>query len=247
MLNINELENRWLHYKIKSYLLPTIVICIIIILSIVLFMLTRDKEETKENIQVPVLKEKIKSTQIKPIDNNKEKFISNNKMTLSPSLDFVRTMQVNSPKYYTQQKQKTISKKENNNKSIVKKKKEVIVVKKQKVEIVKENLIKIKRQNTQEDIQHVISRFKKSNNPALSLFVAKKYYEMGNYNQAYNYALITNEINKDIEDSWIIFGKSLYMLGKKDKAIHILKKYIKQSHSQKAKITLDNIKSGKLK
>ena len=98
-------------------------------------------------------------------------------------------------------------------------KKEVIVAAPE-TEIVEDSTISIKRQNTHEDIQHVIKRFKKSNNPALSLFVAKKYYELENYNAAYNYALITNELNNDIEESWIIFTKSLVKLGKKDKAIY---------------------------
>jgi tetratricopeptide (TPR) repeat protein len=105
--------------------------------------------------------------------------------------------------------------------------------------------ISIKRQNTQDDIHDIIKRFKNNNNPALSLFVAKKYYELGNYHQAYNYSLITNKINKEIKVSWIIFAKSLVKLGKKDKAISILKKYIQQSNSSSAQILLDEIRTGK--
>ena len=105
--------------------------------------------------------------------------------------------------------------------------------------------ISIKRQNTQDDIHDIIKRFKNNNNPALSLFVAKKYYELGNYHQAYNYSLITNKINKEIKVSWIIFAKSLVKLGEKDKAISILKKYIQQSNSSSAQILLDEIRTGK--
>jgi len=105
----------------------------------------------------------------------------------------------------------------------------------------------ITHQNTYNDIAEIIKRFKKNNNPALSLFVAKKYYELGNYRQAYNYALMTNEINKDIEISWIIFTKSLVKLGKKRDAIKTLKEYIQQSHSNSAQILLDEIQSGKFK
>lgn len=106
--------------------------------------------------------------------------------------------------------------------------------------------INIKRQDTQKDIQDVIKRFKKSNNPALSLFIAKKYYELEDFNKAYNYALITNGINNNIEDSWLIFAKSLVKLNKKSKAVETLKKYIGHSDSYRAKILLENIKSGKL-
>ena len=61
------------------------------------------------------------------------------------------------------------------------------------------NIIQINKQNTDDDIKHVIKRFKKNNNPALSLFIAKKYYDQGKYSKSYNYALITNGINKGDE------------------------------------------------
>ena len=109
------------------------------------------------------------------------------------------------------------------------------------------NVISINKENTFQDIQQVIKRFKINNNPALSLFVAKKYYELKQYNKSYNYALITNEINPNIEASWIIFAKSLVKLKEKKMAITTLEKYIEHSNSNNAKILLNNIKSGKFK
>jgi len=102
----------------------------------------------------------------------------------------------------------------------------------------------IQRDDDMKDIQDVIARFKKNKNPALSLFVAKRYYGAKNYQQAYNYALMTNELDSNIEDSWLIFAKSLYMLDQKDMAIKTLKAYIQQSGSVKAKITLGQMESG---
>jgi translation initiation factor 2 beta subunit (eIF-2beta)/eIF-5 len=101
------------------------------------------------------------------------------------------------------------------------------------------------KQTSAKEIQQIVKRFKKTNNPILSLFIAKKYYDMGNYNQSYNYALITNQIDNTIEDSWIIFAKSLVKLKQKGRAIKILQAYIDKSGSNKAKILLDNIKTGK--
>ncbi len=106
--------------------------------------------------------------------------------------------------------------------------------------------IKIKK-TSQKEIKDIIKRFKKTNNPVLSLFVARKYYELDNYHKSYNYALITNQIDSSIEDSWIIFAKSLVKLGQKRKAIQTLEVYIKTSKSNKAKLLLDNIKTGKFK
>ncbi|MEJ2469241.1 MAG: hypothetical protein P8Y51_09345, partial [Campylobacterales bacterium] len=102
----------------------------------------------------------------------------------------------------------------------------------------------IQRENDMKDIQDVIARFKKNKNPVLSLFVAKRYYQIGNFQQAYNYALITNELDSGIEDSWLIFAKSLYKLDQKDMAIKTLKTYVQDSSSVKAKITLDQMEKG---
>ncbi len=170
-----------------------------------------------------------------------------------PSMNFMRRIQEDRPQYYTQEISSTQYSKPK--KAIVKELIEVTQEEKVPVKQVEtkqifiKNIqsIEIKRNNTQEDIQHVIKRFKKSNNPALSLFAAKKYYEIGNYNQAYNYALITNEINNNIEESWIIFSKSLVKLNRKDKAIELLTKYVNYSQSYKGNLLLSKIKSGEFR
>lgn len=109
----------------------------------------------------------------------------------------------------------------------------------------KKGSVSISHRDEQKDIADVIKRFNTNHNPALSLFVAKKYYQLGDYEQAYNYALVTNDINKNIEESWIIFAKSLVKLGKKGMAIETLKKYISHSNSPQAKQLLDEINTGK--
>jgi hypothetical protein len=174
-------------------------------------------------------------------------------LKLSPSLDFMKKMQNSAQPYYVNEHPTS------NETTVVTPKvvtpkvetvpKEKVIVKNKNIQDVnvESHKISIKHQHTQHDIQDIIKRFKKNENPALSLFVAKKYYELGNYNEAYNYALITNSINKDIDVSWIIFTKSLVKLGQREKAINILQKYISQSHSSRAEILLDEIRSGKFK
>ncbi|QOY53936.1 hypothetical protein HUE87_08520 [Candidatus Sulfurimonas marisnigri] len=171
------------------------------------------------------------------------------KLTLSPSLKFMRKIQGETVQHYENKKisnnKKAVPKKPLNKKQINKniEKPEVI-----RADLsIQNNSIKIKRQDTYSDINHVIQRFKTNNNPALSLFVAKKYYQLSEYEKAYNYALITNEINNNIEDSWIVFSKSLVKLKKKKMAVETLKKYLNHSSSSQAKILLDEILSGKFK
>jgi hypothetical protein len=92
-----------------------------------------------------------------------------------------------------------------------------------------------------QDIIDVLERFKKNKKPALSLFAAKRYYALEQYTNAYNYALITNELDSTIEESWLIAAKSLVKMQKKDDAIRLLNTFIKSSHSMRAKMLLDQI------
>ncbi len=110
-----------------------------------------------------------------------------------------------------------------------------------------QHTMSIERENDMRDILDVIKRFKRNKNPALSLFVAKRYYAIGEYQQAYNYALATNELDSSIEDSWLIFAKSLYHLDQKDVAIRTLKSYLDQTSSIKAKIAIEQMQNGSLR
>jgi len=283
MLNINELESRWLRYKIKSYIPHlSIFISFIVLLSITLIYFNKEKskedklesivehnksekltivfntKETKpKNIQIieetPVKKE-IKNIPLNDVDTIR---------TLTPSMNFIKEMQNSSQPDYENNdnsdfafQTKKEEKKSIQTASVEDTAEDIIeeVIIENTIEAEPQNTvtneeaskkISIHRQNVQSDIHGIIKRFKKNKNPALSLFIAKKYYELGDYHNAYNYALITNGINSDIEASWIVFAKSLVKLGKKEMAIKTLQDYIKQSQSYSGKLLLDEILSGK--
>lgn len=183
------------------------------------------------------------------------------KTVLSPSLGFISKLESNSQK--TPAKESTVTPKpqekiepkqtENIEPQIVSKKAEpkIVPIKEEIQEVVintdKKSSITIARKDEMEDIADVIRRFNINHNPALSLFVAKKYYQLGDYEKAYNYALITNDINNNIEESWLIFSKSLVKLDKREMAIQTLKKYVSHSNSSQARQLLDEIQAGKFK
>ena len=277
MLDINDLEKRWLHYKIKSYIPHAIITVSLIVISTILFFIIPSEVPTEKKVTTtkvipkqiqkkPIIKQTA-TTQVvtQPIIKKEKKIVpisieTNKKhaLKLEPSLNFMNKMQNASQPYYNnsnaQDKHRImITPNTDSFKKPVQKapivKEEVI---EQEIEVVEDeeviepaHKISIKRRNTKDDIAEIIKRFKKNNNPALSLFVAKKYYELGDYQQSYNYALITNNINSDIEQSWIIFAKSLVKLNEKEMAIKTLKSYIKSSHSNSAQILLEEITSGK--
>ena len=112
----------------------------------------------------------------------------------------------------------------------------------------KEPLVQITHDQISDDeLNSVINRFEKLRNPALSLFIAKKYYAQGNYHEAYNYALGTNRLNPEIEESILIFSRSLVKLGKKEEAITTLKAYLNKANSTEASVLLDKIEKGTFK
>ncbi|DAB28147.1 MAG: hypothetical protein A2513_08445 [Sulfurimonas sp. RIFOXYD12_FULL_33_39] len=250
MLDVKNLEIRYKRYKLKKDMPYFIIAGIAILISfITIFMIINNNQEQK-----PILKSEIESHVSKPIEQTKpieieqvvkeEKIkapviIQDDKVVLTPSLSFMNKIEPDMPPSKTIAQNKIIEK------EILSKEieevREPLHVKDKKV------FVNIERNNDADDIEEVIKRFKVNNNPALSLFIAKKYYQLGEYEKAYNYALITNKINNNIDASWVLFSKSLVKLNKKEMAIETLKKYIEYSNSQQAKQLLDEISSGKFK
>ncbi|MBN2815671.1 MAG: hypothetical protein JXQ67_03255 [Campylobacterales bacterium] len=275
MLNIVDLESRWIRHKIKSFL-PYLVIFVSLAIIVIVTLLIIDNSTKKKitDSNNSIVQTRIQPKEVVSVQKNEntetEVNISEKKPsqiqtptttirpsnTLMPSMDFMKNMQSSIDPYYEIEKDDgvpnyTTSKEVIKYQAPINEPIEELSLDNGDIQSpqneYKENKINIQRQNTQQDISSVIKRFKKNSNPALSLFVAKKYYELADYHNAYNYALITNELNKDIDASWIIFSKALVKLGQKEKAIKTLKEYIKYSRSDSAKILLDEIESGQFK
>ena len=107
------------------------------------------------------------------------------------------------------------------------------IIKKKKVSI-----IKISSSNAYRDVE---KRFKRFHNINDSMFLANMYYKRKNYRKAIYWAMQTNKLDKNIEESWLIFAKSKVKLGKKNEAISVLKAYIKRSNSYEARKLLKKI------
>ncbi|QOP40915.1 CDC27 family protein [Sulfurimonas marina] len=213
--------------------------------------------EIKPKVQqtIPAITSVI-DTKVEPIVQIVPK--ENKKVVLQPSLDFIKNMQESTGGYYksTPQEQtfNTSYVTESPKKKVIKKKTETTTVNVEKIDIEEsnsvskeENKIVIARKTSLQDIKDAETRFKKNNSPALSLFLAKQYYSLGDYSKSYNYALVTNQLDKENEDSWLIFSKSLVKLGKVQLAKKALKEYIKFSHSSNAELLLDDITTGEFR
>jgi len=92
----------------------------------------------------------------------------------------------------------------------------------------------------------VEKRFFESHDIDDALFLAKSYYKNGNYKKAVYWALETNKLDDNQEESLLIFVKSKVKLGHKNEALSILTSYLKQSDSQEGKKLLYRIKNDTL-
>jgi len=100
-----------------------------------------------------------------------------------------------------------------------------------------------KRKSSFKEIE---KRFRMGHDIDDSLFLAKSYYARKNYKKAEYWALQTNKVNQNIEESWLIFAKAKAKQGHRNEAIHILTVYIRRTHSIEGKVLLDKIKKGRI-
>jgi tetratricopeptide (TPR) repeat protein len=91
-------------------------------------------------------------------------------------------------------------------------------------------------------LSFIKKKFYATNNIAFSLLLSEKFLEKKEYKKALKWALISNEIDENSEQSWILFAKSKMKLGKKQDAINALTIYLKNNNSTKVKKILDDIK-----
>lgn len=263
MLNIHELERRWIKYKIKTYI-PALLLTIggTTVITLGLLYFPQQEGQSKKSItdaKVPVEKTVINSTvpdeiSIDVPDNTQIKVISTkqNSLILKPSLHFMDNIE-NGLSSYVQddyispqtQVNPSPDRWQNNENSFSLDDTEPQAS--QAIQDEKKLTLSITTEKNDSDLKDVIRRFKKNKNPALSLFIAKHYYDKANYQKSYNYALMTNQIDKNIDASWIIFSKSLVKLGQQELAMNTLKSYLKTSKSSAAKVLLRKIQSGNFK
>ncbi len=269
MRNVNELERAWMRYKLRSYLpkaLGTLFIFLIVIAGTV-YIVSKDQDlkTISETLPSYTQVENTKHldttapvTKITPVKRSEVSRVTasvtplESPVQLSPSLGFIASMD-QTPEFDNQKvtsipdqpaplppKTANVSQPQSE---------VALSVPKAIPEMTtpeETSKISINTHQDEEDIKEVIERFKVNKKPALSLFVAKRYYTIGRYRESYNYALITNDIDSGIEESWLIAAKSLVKLNEKDKALNLLTQFIDRTFSVRAKMLLDQINNGTL-
>lgn len=250
MLDIHTLERRWLKYKIKSYL-PHI----ITLLSAVLLFIALAYTWSDSDVAVPDTKKDEPLQHTDSMTKNSAPSEENTSVVLEPSMEFVQSFQTsqNAPvQPAVKTVPTTINKPQNDAPPVPKvlSMPEMAPAKPLPPKAVSspaDKPLSLNRNDSKLDIESIERRFKETSNPSLGLFIARYHYDHGNYSEAYNVSLKTNTLNSKIEESWIIFSKSLVKLGKPDQAKKTLQLYISESNSEAARSLLDSIERGNFK
>lgn len=251
MLDITSLERRWLKYKIKKFIPYALVVVVVIIFLPIIILIALN---TTYNPTPHLIKKESSTKKVQPI-----KPIEEPQMILEPSMQFVQSFPIpmsTNDNMASPLTIKTASKAVLTQKLVeppslpasqVKEKIPSPVMPLVKPVITANKASTINRDTEVFDIHEIENRFKNNSNPHLGLYIARYHYDHGNYSEAYNYALKTNTINNTIEESWLIFAKSLVKLGKTDQAKKTLQMYISQSNSDNARNLLDSLGKGDIK
>ncbi|MGA9046244.1 tetratricopeptide repeat protein [Sulfuricurvum sp.] len=253
MLDIKRLERRWLKYKIKSFF-PYFIALFVILSMLIGTSLWFNAEDSEDHNRTDSQKTVVSPTAV-PLPPMSD----HNKTVLEPSMEFVQAFQnqpaasepetkmpsaalpipaVNKPAPPIPTPPRTLHMPEYTPPPVVP------AVSRS---VTNDKSLSINRNESKLDIEDLQRRFKETSNANLGLFIARYYYDHGDYNEAYNYALKTNNVNNRIDESWILFSKSLVKLGKTDQAKKTLQLYISQSNSDAARGLLDAIEKGNFK
>lgn len=95
-------------------------------------------------------------------------------------------------------------------------------------------------------IEDLIVAFENKPNAFNAIKVSKRYFDDGDYIKSKAWALKANALDKDNEDSWILFAKSSYKLGRKQDGIKALNDYLKFNNSSNIKNVLKLLEQGSL-
>ena len=249
MLDIHSLEQRWLKYKIKRSL-PYL----LILLGTTIVVIAFDHFLYSDKVSTPLtVKKEISSVKKQP-----KASVYDEAMVLEPSMQFIQSITVATPDITAPdvtapaaplpvipKKALPVQKQTSSPLPIIKNIQNTAPTP-PLPKLIQSNpsnkTTSIKRDSATFNIHEIEERFTSNSNPHLGLYIARYHYDNGNYSEAYNYALKTNAINNTIDESWLIFTKSLIKLGRTEQAKKTLQLYIAQSNSEEAKNLLNSLK-----
>ncbi|QKF64608.1 tetratricopeptide repeat protein [Campylobacter corcagiensis] len=106
--------------------------------------------------------------------------------------------------------------------------------------------IKIQTSNLKTDKSSLESKFYSTGNIMYSLSISENAYSKKNYDEAIKWALISNEVDKNSAQSWILFAKANYKKGNKQDALIALESFNAKRQNPEVQAVINQIKAGTL-
>ncbi len=273
MRNLEELENRWLIYKIKSILLPTVKVSAVYLVGVSLYYLYDQQNKRTPLVLPPSTHTKVLGVTMKATDFNNSSLAKKSlpkeiekrveKVTLVPIIPVIDMQKEEHIKVVQKKRKKHKRHKtaRTHNAHLVQAKPNTYLTPKElgvrgkatstalPLQSHKE-VHKTKKMNFTSTsvnyVEKIKAKFQRSNNPRDALLLAKLYYKKSDFQSAEQWALSANKLDNNLEESWLLFAKSKAKLGKNHEALKILVSYYKKSKSTKAKALIMAIKRGQI-
>jgi len=268
MRKINELEKKWYYYRLKKFLVSAVgfsTTILLILLAYYFYIIQKNSSlEPKTIYQKNVLGvSKIAIANQRLNDLNKSIIVAKKlpiekleEVSLEPIIPVIDMAKEESIKYVKKSQVKRSNSVNEHHSKLVKAKANSYLTAKELSQITKVETVptaqphvtkKMKFQTTSENyLETMQKKFLKSKNARDAILISKAFYKKSNYSEAEQWALSANKLDKNLDESWLLFAKSKAKLGKKQEAINILASYYKKSHSAKARVLIGQIKTGKI-
>jgi len=226
MYNVDKLERQWIGYRRKKMILPAVaVVFVIAAVSVALYMGTVKKVSDQNEAKIAMEE---KHTTLS--DNTQE--------TPGKTLGKLDILATGVPSLSTTKKRERpragqiiFQDTNEGTHTQIKKKKNL--------------LIQVTERGGKDIAVDIENRFEFAQDKSDSLFLAKYYYDKMEYTKAAKWALETNKLDNVIEESWLIFAKSLAKQGKRIESLKVLRAFLEQGKSVKARALMDKIRRGK--
>ena len=226
MYNVEKLEQQWIRYRRKKILLPVASAAAVLLVAAGVIYYVGSQNSVADRNDTVMAGSTAETPQKKPPEVKKSTVATLNSLsTAVPSLG--ETAQNDRPKVgqiIFQDETKATTHQAKKRKNL---------------------LIQVTERGSKDIAIDIENRFEFAKDKSDSLFLAKYYYDKMDYAKAEKWALETNKLDNTIEESWLIFAKAQAKQGKRIEALKVLKAFLDQRSSTKAKILMDRIRRGK--
>ncbi|HIO95768.1 MAG TPA: hypothetical protein EYG67_03010 [Campylobacterales bacterium] len=264
MINTKQLEKRWYRYKTKNFILFFAGFLLFLLLPYGGYYLLNygNPMEEKNSLNTPVVQ--MDSTSIKEVKLEEKPIVETisvakehnltpitpSEVILSPVIPIVDFTQEKSNDRANKRvvEKKSVSPKRKEKSRLVQAKPSTYLTPNE-LSVVNgtapnRETKKIHFQSSSSNYMEIMKqKFHENKNPREAMLLANAYYKAGNYIHSEKWALKANSLDKDLEESWLLFAKSKKQQGSRNEAVKILETYYKKSKSTKAKMLIQKIHS----